>query len=110
MMSRILKIWLVLVLLQSFSLSESIIGKAGPDFTLRNVSGKNVSLKDYPKAKGFIIVFTCHHCPFAKLYTKRLNDLNTKYSALNVPLLAINPMDTMVYADECFCKMEERAK
>jgi peroxiredoxin len=110
MIRRILKIALVLVLLQSFNLSESIIGKAIPDFSLRNVSGKNVSLKDYPNAKGFIVVFTCNHCPFAKLYTKRLNELNTKYSALNVPLLAINPMDTMVYADECFTKMQERAE
>jgi peroxiredoxin len=110
MMKRFFKIALVLVLLQSFNLSESIIGKAIPDFNLRNVNDKMVSLKDYPNAKGFIIVFTCNHCPFAKLYTKRLNDLNTKYNALNVPLLAINPMDTMVYADECFSKMRERAK
>jgi peroxiredoxin len=110
MIARILKIALVLVLLQSFNLSESIIGKAIPGFSLRDVSGKNVSLKDYPNAKGFIVVFTCNHCPFAKLYTKRLNDLNTKYRVLNVPLLAINPMDTMVYADECLGKMQERAK
>ena len=80
------------------------------DFTLRNVNGKNVSTKDYKNAKGFIIIFTCNHCPFAKLYTKRINDLNTKFAKLNVPLLAINSMDTMVYEDETFSLMLKKAK
>jgi peroxiredoxin len=72
------------------------------DFSLRNVDSKMVSTKDFKNAKGFIVIFTCNHCPFAKLYTQRMNDLNTKYSALDVPLLAINSMDTMIYEDETF--------
>lgn len=79
------------------------------NFTLRNINGKNVSTQDYKNAKGFIIVFTCNHCPFAKLYTNRLNDLNTKYSNLNVPLLAINSMDTLLYEDETFELMQQKA-
>jgi peroxiredoxin len=79
------------------------------DFQLRNVDGRNSSLADYPAAKGFIIVFTSNHCPFAKLYTERLNDLYSKYAPLDVPLLAINSMDTVVYQDETFGKMREKA-
>jgi peroxiredoxin len=97
--------------LQSFRYeTKSVIGNSISDFTLINVNGKNISLKDYPKAKGFIVVFTCNHCPFAKLYTNRLNDLNTKFKALDVPLLAINSMDSAVYEDESFEKMQQRAK
>ena len=61
-------------------------------------------------AKGYIIMFTCNHCPFAKLYTKRLNELNTKYKASGLPLLAINSMDTAVYKDESFDMMQKKAQ
>lgn len=85
-------------------------GKVVSDFSLRNVNGKTVSTKDYKNAKGFIVIFTCNHCPFAKLYTKRMNDLNRKFSKLNVPLIAINSMDTLVYDDETFALMQQKAK
>lgn len=80
------------------------------DFSLKNVDGKMVSIADYKDAKGFIIIFTCNHCPFAKLYSKRLNDLNSKYSKLNVPLLAVNSMDELVYKEESFEMMQQKAK
>ena len=69
-----------------------------------------ISIESYPNAKGFILVFTCNHCPFAKLYSKKLNELHEKYEALGVPLLAINPMDTLVYEEEIFELMQEKAK
>ncbi len=70
------------------------------DFTLPNVDGKTVSLSQFKNAKGFIIIFTCNHCPFAQFYPERLNALNKKYKALGVPVIAVNPMDTAVYAEE----------
>lgn len=77
-----------------------------PDFSLRSVDNRLVSLASYPEAKGFMVVFTCNHCPFAKLYAQRLNDLHTKYAALGVPLLAVNSMDTLVYEEETFAGMQ----
>ena len=80
------------------------------DFSLKNVDNKTISTKAFPDAKGFIVVFICNECPFAKLYSKRLNELSTKYTSLNVPLLAINSMDTLVYEDESFKDMQSKAK
>lgn len=88
----------------------SVIGKVIPDFSLRSVDGRVVSLGNNANAKGYIVVFTCNHCPFAKLYPKRLNDLNSKYASLGVPLIAINSMDTLVYEDERFELMQSKAK
>jgi len=88
---------------------NNIIEKTISDFRLKNVDGSSISLSDYPNAKGFIIIFTCNHCPFAKLYTKRLNKLSKMFDSLGVPLLAINSMDTAVYEDENFQKMQEIA-
>jgi hypothetical protein len=72
--------------------------------------GKTVSLTDNPNAKGYIIVFTCNHCPFAKLYPKRLNQLNKKYASLGVPLIAISSTDTIMYVEDCYDKMVAKAK
>jgi peroxiredoxin len=91
----------------SFNLT---LEKRVDDFTLRNVNGKNVSTQDYKDAKGFIVIFTCNHCPFAKLYTNRFNELNTKYSNFNVPLIAINSMDTLLFEEETFELMQQKAK
>lgn len=88
----------------------SSLGDTIEDFSLQNIDGNYISLKSYPQAKGFIIVFTCNHCPFAKLYSERFNEMAKNYSAQNVPLLAINPMDTVVYEEESFRVMQEKAK
>jgi peroxiredoxin len=80
------------------------------DFRLKNVDGRYVSLKDYPDAKGFIIVFTCNHCPFAKLYPPRLNDINARYKKLGVPLIAISSTDTIIYDADSYPKMVSKAQ
>ena len=100
-----LKLFIVII-----ALVISIPTKAQFDFSLKNVDGKSVSLSDNPNAKGYIIVFTCNHCPFAKLYPKRLNQLNKKYSLLGVPLIAISSTDTIMYAEDCYDKMIAKAK
>jgi peroxiredoxin len=80
------------------------------DFRLKNIDGLNVSLKKYPDAKGFIIIFTCNHCPFAKLYPPRLNALHEKYSKLGVPLLAISSTDTITYEEDTYPEMVKKAR
>jgi len=88
----------------------SKLGKSVQDFRLQNIDGRFVALKDYQHAKGIMVVFTCNHCPFAKLYTNRYNQLNSKYSQLGVPLIAINAMDTLLYDEESFALMQQKAK
>ena len=96
----------VAALLLSFSRTGTVVN----DFTLKNVNGKNVSLRDYPDAKGFIIVFTCNHCPFAKLYPPRMNELNKKYKRLGIPVIAISSTDTLNYDEDTYAKMVAKAK
>jgi len=84
--------------------------KTVKDFTLTNTDGKSVSLKDYPEAKGFIVVFTCNHCPFAKLYPERLKELSLKFSSQRVPLIAISSTDTLMYDQDTYREMVRRAR
>lgn len=69
------------------------IGDYAPDFKLPDTNGKIVSMAEYKNAKGFIIVFTCNTCPFAKQYESRVIGLDKKYAAKGYPVIAINPND-----------------
>ncbi len=102
--------FVILPIIFGFLITIGDSSKTIQDFSLKNVDNKTISTKAFPDAKGFIVVFICNECPFAKLYSKRLNELSTKYTSLNVPLLAINSMDTLVYEDESFKDMQSKAK
>ena len=100
------------VLFMSFSNYEieTPAGKSVKDFNLMNVDGKTVSLSDYPDAKGFMIIFTCNHCPFAKLYPKRMNELNAKYIDSGVPLIAVSSTDTGEFEEDSYIKMIQKSE
>lgn len=86
------------------------IGDKATDFNLKNVDGKMVSMKSMEKAKGFIIIFTCNHCPFSKAYEDRILELNNKYAPQGYPVIAINPNDEVREPDDSYEKMVIRAK
>ena len=86
------------------------IGVIAPDFTLKGVDGKMHSLANIKNAKGYLVIFTCNHCPFAKLYPKRLNALNKKYNKLGVPLLAISSTYTLIFEEDTFDKMVKKSR
>ena len=76
-------------------------------FLLKSVSGEFVGMSTYPEAKGMIVVFTCNHCPFAKLYPERMNELHRKYAAKGIPLLAISSTDTVLFEEDGFAEMQK---
>jgi peroxiredoxin len=86
------------------------IGDKAADFRLKNIDGTYVSMGDYPDAKGFVVIFTCNHCPFAKAYEDRIIGINEKYSPKGMPVLAINPNDPEVVPDDSFENMKIRAQ
>lgn len=85
-------------------------GDKAIDFKLKNIDGQYVSLADFKEAKGFIVVFTCNHCPFSKMYEDRIIALDKKYKPLGYPVVAINPNDPKKQPEDSFDKMIERAK
>lgn len=86
------------------------VGDYAVDFKLKNIDGKMVSLADYTEAKGFVVVFTCNHCPYAKLYEDRLVALDKVSKKKGYPVIAINPNDAEKYPDDSFDEMKKRAK
>lgn len=86
------------------------VGDYASDFELTSVDGKTVSLANYGSAKGFIVVFTCNTCPYAKLYEQRIIDLDKKYASKGYPVIAINPNDVNQQPGDSMDEMVKRSK
>ena len=118
-MKKINLVFSVLVLALAVQTSVFAQGSAGKgyktgdvatDFKLKNVDGKFVSLADYSKAKGYIVVFTCNHCPYAVAYEDRIIALDKKYASKGYPVIAINPNDPAAQPKDSYQAMQVRAK
>lgn len=90
--------------------AQTNIGDTAPEFNLKDVSGKMISMDSFEGAKGFIVVFTCNHCPYSKLYEDRLIALDNEYALKGFPVIAINPNDDVAYPSDSYKKMKKRAK
>ena len=100
---------IVLVLFSSYTVYEK--EKRISNIKLKSATTNSwVSFSDYKNAKGFVVIFSCNKCPMAKFYSQRLNQMDGKYKKLGVPVLVINSMDTLAYAEESFKLMQKKAK
>lgn len=101
-----------ILLLITFSLSNAQYktGEMIEDFSLKNIDAKMVSLADFKDAKGFILVFTCNHCPVAQKYEGRIKELHEKFAKKGYPVVAVNPNDEKVQPQDSFEEMKNRAK
>ena len=87
-----------------------VLGSKVDDFTLKNIDGTMISLSLYTKNDGVVIVFTCNHCPYSKLYEDRIVALDASMKKKKYSVLAINPNDPIAYPDDSFENMIVRAK
>ncbi len=86
------------------------VGDTAKDFSLKNVKGKMKSLSSIKNAKGYIVVFTCNNCPYAKAYEDRIIKLHKKYAPKGYSVVAINSNDPNVAPADSYEKMQVRAK
>ena len=107
------KLILFLIVVSGFAFKTVNSGyKAGDtatDFKLKNVNGKMVSLANYTAAKGFIVVFTCNHCPVARAYERRIMALDKEFASKGYPVIAISPNDPVAVPTDSYTNMQKRA-
>lgn len=99
-----------LALFSATAPSGYVVGDKADDFSLKNVDGKFVSLSDFKDVKGYIVVFTCNHCPYAQMYEDRLIALHKKYKPLGFPVIAINPNSPAIVPEDSYEEMQKRAR
>ena len=86
------------------------VGDVATDFELKNIDDTMVSLANYKDAKGFIVIFTCNHCPYSVAYEDRIIELDKMFKDKGYPVIAINPNNPKAYPDDSFDNMKVRAK
>jgi peroxiredoxin len=87
-----------------------VIGDTARDFSLKNVDGKMVTLAGQKDVKGYIVVFTCNHCPYAMAYEERVIALHKKYASQGFPVIAINSNDKTIAPADSYDNMQKRVK
>lgn len=80
------------------------------DVKMKGVDGKEVALADVKKPAGTLVVFTCNHCPYAKMWESRIVELGNTYAAKGIGVIAVNANDPKVAPDDSFEGMQQRAK
>lgn len=108
-MKQLLFIALAICMSQT-AMAQYKTGDQARDFKLKNIDGKMVSMSKFKEAKGFIVVFTCNHCPWSQAYEQRIIELDKKYKDKGYPVIAINPNDPDLQPEDSFEEMKKRAK
>ncbi len=106
--------------LAAFALAASAVLATGPlplgasipsaDVKMKGVDGKDVTIGSQKQAAGTLVVFTCNHCPFAKMWESRIVQLGNTYRAKGVGVIAVNANDPTVASDDSYDSMVQRAK
>ncbi|MFH1119730.1 MAG: thioredoxin family protein [Bacteroidota bacterium] len=109
MKNIILPVLLIITFVFNLSAQGYKVGDEATDFKLKNIDGNMVSLAGFPDAKGFIIIFTCNHCPFSVAYEDRIISLDRKYKKLGYPVIAINPNDPELVPADGYKEMQQRS-
>ena len=73
-----------------FLVSVSVLGQTLQNFKLQDVrTGKEVSLTDFTKSKGIVILFTSNECPYDEYYADRIKSLSSSFKE-SVPFILVN--------------------
>ncbi len=87
------------------------LGTEAPNFSLPDVvSGRNVSLDDFPDAKGFMLAFICNHCPFVQLIRHEFARYGREYTDKGIAVIAINSNDIMAHPEDGPDAMSDEAR
>ena len=73
------------------------LGTKAPDFTLVNVDGRLVSLKDFDGAPALLVIFMCNHCPVVLHVADALAEFGAEYTAKGAAIVGISSNDVSKY-------------
>lgn len=92
--------------------AELNIGDALPkaDVTLKDVSGKDVTLKTAMKPKGLLVMFSCNTCPYVVKNQARTKEVCTYAEQNGLGVIVLNSNEAQRTTDDSFADMQAYAK
>ena len=103
---------LALALTAGSARAQLAIGDALPmkDVKMTGVDGKSVTIAGVSGKKGTLVVFTCNHCPWAKMWQTRVTEIGNAAGKAGIGMVAINANDPAEYPEDGMDGMKQRAK
>ena len=81
-----------------------------PEVKMKDISGKEVSLKDVKMAKGLLVMFSCNTCPYVIKNQARTQEA-CKYAKENgIGVVVLNSNEAQRGSDDSFDEMKSYAK
>ena len=94
------------------TINELPIGAVMPksDVKMKDISGKEVSLKDAKQKKGLLVMFSCNTCPYVVKNKQRTIDIASYAKKNNIGLILLNSNEGSRNGDDSFEDMKAYAK
>ena len=94
------------------SLIELPIGADMPkaDVKMKDISGKEVSLKDAQKKNGLLVMFSCNTCPYVIKNQHRTIEISNYALKNDIGVILVNSNEGQRKDDDSFKAMQEYAK
>jgi len=104
---------LAVVSLLAFSpISELPIGAEMPkaDVKMKDISGKEVSLKDAKKSNGLLVMFSCNTCPYVIKNQERTKEICQYALDNNIGVVLINSNEAQRSSEDSYDAMKKYAE
>lgn len=111
-MKKILFAAIVALTGMAFSLTTVLpIGADMPkaDVKMKDVSGKEVSIKDAVKTNGVLVMFSCNTCPYVIKNEERTIAIGEFAQKMNVGVILLNSNEAQRTSDDSFEEMKKYA-
>ena len=97
----------------AFTTSDVLpIGSTMPkaEVKMKDVSGKEVCMKDAVKAKGVLVMFSCNTCPYVIKNQERTIAISDYAQKMNVGVIILNSNEAQRTDDDSYDEMKAYAK
>lgn len=102
----------LLSLMSFMYVNELPIGSTLPKATvpMKDISGKEVTLKDAKKANGLLVMFSCNTCPYVIKNQQRTKEIAAFTEKNNIGIILVNSNEAQRGDDDSFEAMKQYAK
>lgn len=91
---------------------ELEIGATAPaqDIKMKEINGKEFTLKNLQGKNGLLVIFSCNTCPWVIAWENRYNELAELANSNGIKMIAINSNEAYRDGDDSMKSMKEHAK
>lgn len=78
-----------------------------PDYKMKDVSGKMMSLSDAKTKKGLLVIFICNTCPYVKLSESRIREYSNYCLENKIGCILVNSNEAQRSEEDSFEEMQK---